>query len=175
MNHHIHNCRNYEFLENTPSRIVVCCKLNGTCPFTMTTSIIKGEKTHCIRQLVMPHTCGTTPESSRINSEWINNTYEEDIKTDSDMKVKALIAMIKRQYGVKVSKHMAYRAKNMALQNVEGHLKRQYFRIRDYLQTVIDCNLGSRCVVQTIVNPDPQKNPRFHGLFFASMLISKDF
>lgn len=92
VNHHIHNCRNYEFLENTPSRIVVCCKSNGTCPFTMTTSIIKGEKTHCIRQLVMPHTCGTTPESSRINSEWINNTYEEDIKTDPDMKVKSLIA-----------------------------------------------------------------------------------
>ena len=115
----------------------------------------------------MPHTCGTTTSSSRITSEWISKRYEENIKSDPDMKVKALIDMVKRDYGVEVSKHMAYRAKNKALENVEWRQKSQYFRISDYLQTVIDCNPGSRCIVQTIANPDPQKNPRFHGLFFC--------
>ena len=166
MNHHIQSCRDYEFLENTPSRIVVCCKSDGTCAFTMTTSIIKREKTHCIRQLVMPHTCGTTTSSSRINAKWISKTYEGNIKSEPDMKVKAFIAMVKRDYGVEVSKHMAYRAKNKALENLRWH-QSQYLRIRDYLQTVIHCNPGSRCVVQTMTNSDPQKNPRFHGLFFC--------
>jgi hypothetical protein len=115
----------------------------------------------------MPHTCGTTTSSSRINADWISKTYEHSIKIDPDMKVKALIDMVKRDYGVEVSKHMAYRAKNKALENLEVQQKSQYLRIRDYLQTVIDCNPGSRCIVHTIANPDPQKNPRFHGLFFC--------
>ena len=66
---------------------------------------------------------------------------------------------------------MAYRAKNKALEAIQGHADEQYLRIKDYLQTVMDKNNGSRCHVATILPVkkanQPQKNPRFHGLFFA--------
>jgi len=134
----------------------------------MIASSIKGETTMCIRLLVKPHTCGHTNDTSRINSGWIANEYKEFISSDPNMKVKSLVDMVMRDHGVKVTFTMAYRAKNRALEAVDGHLKKQYLRIRDYLQTVIDKNPGSRCIVTTILNPDPQKNPRFHGLFFAT-------
>ena len=83
------------------------------------------------------------------------------------MKISALRDMVKKDYGVYISKDMAYRAKNKALELIDGHHEKQYLRLRDYLQTVLNTNPGSRCIVNTIVNPDPKKNPRFHGLFYC--------
>jgi hypothetical protein len=76
---------------------------------------------------------------------------------------------------------MAYRARTKAQQLVLGDHKKQYLRIRDYLQTVIDINPGSRCIVTIRNGPteeqlEAMKNgqmvdicyrPRFHGLFFC--------
>ena len=84
------------------------------------------------------------------------------------MKITALIDMVTRDYGVSISKHMAYRARNKALLEIVGHHEHQYYSIRDYLQTVLNTNPGrSRCIVDVILNPNPQKNPRFHGLFYC--------
>jgi hypothetical protein len=48
---------------------------------------------------------------------------------------------------------MAYRAKSKAIDMVLGDHKKQYYRIRDYLQIVIDKNPGSRCIVTTVIGP----------------------
>ena len=73
----------------------------------------------------------------------------------------------KEKYGVDVHKMMAYRAKNAALQAMLGDQIKQYKRLRDYLQTVIDTNPGSRCIVTTkMVAEHPSRNPHFHGLFY---------
>jgi len=166
-NYHIMNRKDFEYLRNDYDRITVCCNTEGTCPFAIMSSTIKGETTHVIRAIVLPHTCGQTNDSSRINCAWLSNTYEDDIRSEPNMKVGALIDKVMRQYGVSISKHMAYRAKRKALEVIDGHHQSQYFRIRDYLQTVLNTNPGSRCIVNTIVNQDPRKNPRFHGLFYC--------
>uniref|UniRef100_A0A8I6YRB1 MULE transposase domain-containing protein n=1 Tax=Hordeum vulgare subsp. vulgare TaxID=112509 RepID=A0A8I6YRB1_HORVV len=131
-------------------------------------SQIKEEKTHCIRQIMLPHTCGTTTDTSRINSTWLAKEYEDEIRSDPSMSITALIDAVQRRFGIEISRHMAYRAKNKALEVVEGDGDRQYLCIRDYLQTVMEKNPGSRCHVWTIrpINK-PEKNPRFHGLFFG--------
>lgn len=79
----------------------------------------------------------------------------------------ALMDQAMREYGADVSKIKAYRARNKAYEKVLGNHKKQYLRIRDYLQTVINTNLGSRCVVTTQQNPKPGVNPRFYGLFIC--------
>ena len=72
---------------------------------------------------------------------------------------------------------MAYRARTKARDMVLGDHKKQYYRIRDYLQTVIDKNPGSRCIVTTVTGPtekqleamkrgehvDISYKPRFHA------------
>jgi hypothetical protein len=62
------------------------------------------------------------------------------------------------KYGVDVPKLMAYRAKNLAIDDVLGEHKKQYPRLRDYSQTVMDTNPGSRVVVTTIT-PTPMWHP----------------
>ena len=75
--------------------------------------------------------------------------------------------MVMRDYGIEISKHMAYRAKNKALDVVVGKEDKQYLRLRDYLQTVIEKNPGSRCNVWSFQPSKPTHNARFHGLFFC--------
>ena len=86
--------------------LLFAVKIVGTCPFAILSSTIKGETTHVIRGIVLPHTCGKTNDSSRINSVWVSKTYEENIRSDPNMKIGALIDMVKREHGVTISTHM---------------------------------------------------------------------
>lgn len=166
-NYHIVNRRDFTYLRNTPERVIAYCKSDDTCPFFICSSQVKGETTHCIRLILLPHTCVTTQDSSRINSTWLSEIYEDAIRSDPNMKITALIDMVMRDYGIEISKDMAYRAKNKALNVVVGNEDKQYLRLRDYLHTVIEKNPGSRCQVWSFQPSKPGQNPRFHGLFFC--------
>jgi hypothetical protein len=86
-----------------------------------------------------------------------------------------------KDFGVQVHKRMAYRARTQAIGMVMGDHKKQYYMIRDYLQTIIDKNPGSRCIVTIVTGPTEEQeeamkrgevvdisyNPRFHGLFYC--------
>ncbi|KAE8769600.1 hypothetical protein D1007_58784 [Hordeum vulgare] len=135
--YHIAYRRNFTYLKNNQDRVVVCCSSEGTCSFMIYSSEIEGESTHCIRQILLPHTCGTTTDTSRIKSTWIAKKYEDMVRSDPTMNITALIDVVMREHGVEISKHMAYRAKNKALEAIEGHEDMQYLRIRDYLQTTV--------------------------------------
>lgn len=120
-----------------------------------------------IRKLEEPHTCGTTNQSSRIDTTWIAKVFEEEIRSDPDWKIQGLIDEIQRRYGVEITKMMAYRARAKAGEVVLGNHKAQYKRIRDYCQTVIDKNPGSVVRVATINRVNEGLNPRFFGLFMC--------
>lgn len=158
--------RDYRYLRNDPDRVKVVC-IDERCPFSMLASKIAGESTVQIREMVEPHRCGTIRNNTRVTSTWLSEVYSEDIRSDPDWKVNALMDQAMREYGADVSKIKAYRARSKAYEKVLGNHKKQYLRIRDYLQTVINTNLGSRCVVTTQQNPKPGVNPRFCGLFIC--------
>ena len=79
--YHIVNCRDYMYPRNDSDRVKVCC-VNDSSPFYMLASQIANEKTVAIRNMVGPHTCGTTMDSSRVSSEWLSKVYEQDIRSD---------------------------------------------------------------------------------------------
>ncbi|KAM3349245.1 hypothetical protein ACQJBY_022378 [Aegilops geniculata] len=173
-NYHILQSRDYMYLRNDRDRVNVCC-VNEHCQFYMTASAIKREETVCIRKMVLPHTCGITYATSRVDSTWLSNKYENNFRGDPDWKISALIDTTKRNHGVDITPMMAYRARNKAADIVLGNHKQQYVRIRDYLQTVLDTNPGSRCIVTTVQQPPPAMNPRFHGLFFCVNAAKEGF
>jgi hypothetical protein len=137
----------------------------------MTGSEIKGEKTFVLRKMWLDHTCATTTDSSRVSAKWLTRTYENLFKSDPNTNIQTLIDNARHQYGVEVPRMMAYRAKKIALDAVLRDHREQYFRLRDYAQTVVDTKPGSRVIVApvtpapTVENPQP--GPHFHGLFFC--------
>lgn len=139
--YHIAYTRNFTYLKNNQERVVACCSSSGTCSFMFVSSIIKGESTHCIRQLNLPHTCGTNTDTSRINSAWIAKRYEDLIRSDPLIEISVIQDTIMREHGVEISKHMAYRGKNKALEAVQGDADLQYARLKDYMLTVMECRI----------------------------------
>jgi hypothetical protein len=66
---------------------------------------------------------------------------------------------------------MDYMAKNLTLDVVLGDHREQHFRLRNFAQTTIDTNPGSRVVVTTVTplstKEIPHPGPAFHVLFFC--------
>ena len=170
INLHIAQSRNYIYHRNSNVRVTVQC-IHEDCPFHMVASEIKGEKTFCIRKMIIEHTCGTTTDSSRVSAKWLAHTFESMFRSDPATNIVSLIDAARQQFGVEITKMMAYRAKNLALDAVLGDHRQQYVRLRDFAQTVIDTNPGSRVIVHTITpapsEENPHPGPTFHGLFFC--------
>ena len=166
-NLHISQLRNFMYHRNTPDSVIAMCP-DEECPFYVTATKIAGEKTFCIRKLHLDHTCPTEGESCKVNCQWLAKTAVQAFRADPRTSIESVMDNAKQKYGVDVGKVMAYRARRKALKVVIGDDLKQYRRIRDYLQTVIDTNPGSRCIVTTkMVLEAPSSNPRFHGLFMA--------
>ena len=179
---HIVQVRNFYYHRNSPDSIIVWCKHKDKfgCEFYMTTSKIKNEKTFCVKKMHLQHTCPTDPTSTRVNSKWLSSAYVEKYRSDINTGITSLQDKARKYFGVYVSTRCAYRARTKAREMVLGDHKKQYYRLRDYLQTLIDKNPGSRCIVTTISGPTEEQvegmkkgqvvnisyTPRFHGLFF---------
>uniref|UniRef100_A0ACD5WCU9 Uncharacterized protein n=1 Tax=Avena sativa TaxID=4498 RepID=A0ACD5WCU9_AVESA len=142
-NMHIAQLRNFRYHRNCKDRIIAMCTKEG-CPFYITASQIAGEKTFCIRKMHFDHTCATSGESCKVNCNWVAKTAEQSSRADPGTRVESVIDNAKQKFGVEVNKVMAYRARRKALTMVIGDDLKQYKRLRDYLQTVIDTNPGSR-------------------------------
>ena len=166
-NLHITQLKNYTKHRNCKDRVIFVCT-QADCPFFMVGSEIKGEKTFCLRKMHLQHTCGTSGEGCKVSAKWVAKVCEPSIRIDPRTGVDTVVESTKEKFGVDVSKDMAYRAKRKALTRVLGDQVKQYRRIRDYLQKVIDTNPGSRCIVTTkMLLEHPSINPRFHGLFMC--------
>jgi hypothetical protein len=167
VNLHVKQLRRYKYHRNCSDRIIVCCDGEG-CQFHMVAAKISNEPTFCIKKMILEHTCPTQSEKTRISSKWLGNKMLETIRSDPNTTVPAIVDKAKRQFGVEVPKMMAWRAKRKAKEIVLGDHKRQYKRLRDYLETVKVTNPGSRCIVTTVsgkTRENPTAGPRFHGLF----------
>jgi hypothetical protein len=93
---------------------------------------------------------------------------EQAVRTDPNTCVDTLIDNAKQKYGVEVPRSKAYKARKKAFDVVMGDQKKQYTRLRDYLEAILQTNPGSRCIVtcRQLVE-HPSENPRFHGLFIC--------
>ncbi|XP_073352040.1 uncharacterized protein [Aegilops tauschii subsp. strangulata] len=168
-NFHIRILRNFQYHRNCKDRIIVHCKeRDNGCPFFMTASTIAHQKTFCIKKMKLLHTCGAHGEKTKVTVDWMARTCEQQLRDNPRAGVDAILKRAKTKYGLEVPKTKAYRARSLAIEVVEGDMKGQYTRFRDYLQAVLDTNPGSRCIVTTReLELHPSPNPRFHYMFYC--------
>ncbi|XP_073355273.1 uncharacterized protein [Aegilops tauschii subsp. strangulata] len=116
----------------------------------------------------MEHTCPASGENTKVITKWLSKAVEPSLRADPRAHVDALIKNSKVKFSVDVSKSAAYRARRKAMKVVQGDQKEQYYRLRDYLQAVIDTNPGSRCIIITFEDPEnPAPTPRFKYMFYC--------
>ncbi|KAE8785684.1 hypothetical protein D1007_40589 [Hordeum vulgare] len=139
---HITQARDFGYHRSSDQRIIACCKQDH-CQFCIVAAVIKGEKTFAIKKMRLEHTCPTNTDKSRISAKWLANTYESLFRSDPTTSIHTLMDNCREKFGVDVGRRMAYRAENLAIEVVLGEHKKQYPRLRDYAQTIMDTNLGT--------------------------------
>ncbi|CAM0944733.1 unnamed protein product [Alopecurus aequalis] len=166
-NYHIAQLRNFRFHRNNSDRVIVQCTQED-CPFFISASNIAHERTFCIRKFHALHTCIAHGENTKVTIDWLAIQSEQAIRTNPKTSVDTLIDNAKLKFGVEVPRSKAYRARKKDFSAVIGDRKKQYARLRDYLQAILDTNPGSRCIITTKEVLDATSpNPRFHGLFIC--------
>ena len=174
-NFHVRTLRNFQYHRNEPSRVIVWCpeRKNG-CEFFMTASKVAHEDTFTIKKCHMDHSCGACGESTKVTVEWVAEAMEDTVRSNVKADVETVLKHTKKKFGVHVPRSLAYRARLMSVDVVQGDHRKQYLRLRDYLQCVLDTNPGSRCIVTTFEDPlNPAPTPRFKYMFYC-LQASKD-
>lgn len=100
---------------------------------------------------------------------WLVTYYEDQFRVDLAGSLVFFMEAVKRELNFEITKRMTYRAKVYAQEKVFGDQEKQYAKIRDYLQTLLNKNPRSIVVLTTITNPMPEENsnPLFNGMFLS--------
>nr|XP_020189913.1 uncharacterized protein LOC109775596 [Aegilops tauschii subsp. strangulata] len=116
----------------------------------------------------LPNKNYSSAENTKVTTKWLSKAVEPSLRADPRAPVDALIKNNKVKFSIDVSRSVAYRARRKAMKVVQGDQKEQYYRMRAYLQAVIDTNPGSRCIVTTFEDPEnPTPIPRFKYMFYC--------
>ncbi|XP_014496741.1 uncharacterized protein LOC106758320 [Vigna radiata var. radiata] len=121
------NGRNIHFVKNDKQRMRVKCVV----------------KTWQLRTILDSHTCSREFNLKLIDSKWLSKKIEKSIRDNPTMKGVDIREKVQRKYNVGISRCMAYRAKNLAREQIDGSFKEQYKRLYDYAHELLAKNPGS--------------------------------
>ncbi|WVZ25593.1 hypothetical protein V8G54_004137 [Vigna mungo] len=141
----IQNGRNIRYVKNDKKR--VRAKYMGS----------KGNREHKVKLL---------------NSKWLSKRLEKTVRENPRVKGVDIVQKVNRKWNVGVSQSMAYRAKVIASDHVDGYFKEQYKRIFDYSNEILTRNPGS--TVQVKVEPNETLQGPIFRRFYVCLKACKD-
>lgn len=93
--------------------------------------------------MVDKHTYTRLFKNNRVTSKWLANKLVDRVKEQPNIKVNTIQEKIQREYVVKISRSKTYRAKQKAVDMVEGNHAEQYGKLWDYCCELLWDNTGS--------------------------------
>src|SRR5437667_10087186 len=148
----------YEFIPNRVDndRYTLKCK-NKECNWYLYATSFPGTDVWQIRKSVQAHSCHGIHHAGHCNidEEFISNEILPKLRSDPSFTPKAIQNHLKDQYGVTISYHKAYRAKERTLKVINGSHEEAYNSLPKYCQEIQCSNPGS--TVQLDI--DPMTNP----------------
>ncbi|WVY95230.1 hypothetical protein V8G54_034318 [Vigna mungo] len=159
----VENGRNLSYVKNDKKRIrVKCVGAKGKCPWMAYYGYMNVVRTWQLRTIVDNHTCSREHKVKLMNSKWLSKRLEKTVRENPKVKVGEIRDKISRKWNVGVSKSMAFRAKSIASDHVDGSFKEQYKRIYDYANELLARNPGSTVKVEVEENVDGHIFKRFY-------------
>ncbi|XP_017426246.1 uncharacterized protein LOC108334825 [Vigna angularis] len=127
-------------------------------------------KTWQLRTIIDNHNCSREHKVRLLNSKWLSKRLEKTVRENPKVKGVEIREKINRKWNVSVSRCMAYRAKVIASDNVDGSFKDQYKRIYDYANELLGRNEGFTVKVKV---EDTGSEPIFKR-FYTCLKACKD-
>ena len=110
------------FVKNNKDKVIIVCK-DEHCNYRVYGSQVRDEMTFQIKTYNPNHTCIRAYKNSGITSRWIAKRYMKTFRHDIQKPTIALQQQIKGKWNVYVSRIQVYRARKMAVENIQGSHK----------------------------------------------------
>ena len=117
--------------------------------------------------MIDQHTCSREFNIRLINSKWLSKRLEKTVRSNPKTKGVEIREKVSRKYNIGISRCMAYRAKAMAEDSVEGSFAEQYKRLYDYAHELLRTNPGSTVKLKVNENEGQPMFQRFYSCFKA--------
>ncbi|KAL5730820.1 hypothetical protein ACHQM5_003611 [Ranunculus cassubicifolius] len=109
---------------------------------------MKHERSFQIKSLMKDHRCVRNFNVKLADSSFISSLYYDKILANPHWKLRDFKQDILEKYKINVSKTKCYRAKRVALGNVDTILEEHYARLWDYAEECLRSNPGSTVKIQ---------------------------
>ncbi|CAH9129598.1 unnamed protein product [Cuscuta epithymum] len=152
----------YKYKKNDSHRVTVKCKAEG-CPWRVYASRLATTQLVCIKKMNSTHTCegAAVKAGYRATRGWVGKIIKDKLKVSPNYKPKDIATDIKREYGITLNYSQAWRAKEIAREQLQGSYKEAYTQIPLLCQKIIETNPGSLATFAT------KEDSSFHHLFIA--------
>ncbi|XP_042027074.1 malate dehydrogenase, chloroplastic-like [Salvia splendens] len=95
------------------------------------------------------HTCSQVLDQRWLTSKWLVERYLEKIKANPHIPLSAIRQCVDEEFGLKVGRMKAYRARDTALEGIFGKAGRQYRKLFDYKSELERTHPGSSVHINT--------------------------
>lgn len=152
----------YKYKKNDSHRVTVKCKSEG-CPWRIYASRLATTQLICIKKMNATHTCegAAVKAGYRATRGWVGSIIKEKLKVSPNYKPKDIASDIKREYGIQLNYSQAWRAKEIAREQLQGSYKEAYTQLPFFCEKIIETNPGSLATFTT------KEDSSFHRLFVS--------
>lgn len=152
----------YRYKKNDSHRVTVKCKCQG-CPWRIYASRLSTTQLVCIKKMNSKHTCegASVKAGYRATRGWVGNIIKEKLKASPNYKPKDIADDIKREYGIQLNYSQAWRAKEIAREQLQGSYKDSYTLLPFFCEKIKETNPGS------VVTFTTKEDSSFHRLFVS--------
>ncbi|KAH0670160.1 hypothetical protein KY289_024653 [Solanum tuberosum] len=152
----------YKYKKNDSHRVTVKCKSEG-CPWRIYASRLATTQLICIKKMNKNHTCegAAVKAGYRATRGWVGNIIKEKLKFSPNYKPKDIATDIKREYGIHLNYSQAWRAKEIAREQLQGSYKEAYSQLPSFCEKIMETNPGSLATFAT------KEDSSFHRLFVS--------
>ncbi|GMJ11147.1 MUSTANG 7 [Hibiscus trionum] len=152
----------FKYKKNDSHRVTVKCKVEG-CPWRIHASRLSTTQLICIKKMNPTHTCGGSALAGghQATRSWVASIIKERLKDFPDYKPKDIVNDIKQEYGIQLNYSQAWRAKEIAMEQLQGSYKDAYSQLPSLCDRIMETNPGSLATFTT------KEDSSFHRLFIS--------
>ncbi|KAI4338596.1 hypothetical protein MLD38_023634 [Melastoma candidum] len=152
----------YKYKKNDNHRVCVKCKFPG-CPWRIYASRLSTTQLICIKKMNPTHTCeGAIAKGGyRAKKSWVGSIIKEKLKDSPNYRPKDIAEDIRREYGIELNYSQAWRAKEVAREQIQGSYKEAYKLLPSLCERIVETNPGS------IARFSTKEDSSFHRIFIS--------
>ena len=165
------NGKNLIFDRNDKNKVTVkCAGAKGKCNWYAYCAYMSAMKSWQLRKIIDEHSCSRDFNVKLVNAKWLSKKMEKTVRENPHMKVMDFRDKVSRKWNVCISRNMAFRAKVIARDDVDGSFTEQYRRIYNYAHELLRGNPSSIVKVK-VKNIDGEV---IFSRFYACLKACKD-